>query len=259
MLLFSIITINLNNATGLQKTLNSVFIQTFTNFEYIVIDGGSTDKSKELIEANSHQLAYWASEPDAGIYHAMNKGIAIAKGEYLLFLNSGDYLNDSQVLAKVFAEQPVPDIIYGDITWETAGIHTHGLYPNQLTFDYFTNHSLPHQGAFIRKQLFSTVGLYDQQYAIIADWVFFLLAIYKFNCTYHHIGCTIAVCNRDGLSCDVNRWPEILWQRQEVIQHNFAAFAADYQAFLAERNELKKIKKMMGFRLQKKLQQMIRK
>ena len=86
----SVITINYNNAEGLAKTMDSVFRQRFSDFEYIVIDGGSTDGSKDLIVNNQDKIAYWCSEKDSGIYNAMNKGIREASGEYLLFLNSGD-------------------------------------------------------------------------------------------------------------------------------------------------------------------------
>ena len=99
----SIITVNLNNKAGLEKTLRSLSAQTFGDFESIVIDGGSTDGSYELTEAYLRIIGYRISEKDSGIYNAMNKGIRAAKGEYLLFLNSGDYLTDD-VLAKVFAE-----------------------------------------------------------------------------------------------------------------------------------------------------------
>ena len=88
--LISIITINFNDKIGLQRTFDSVFAQDFNDFEYIVIDGGSNDGSKELIEENTDKISYWISEPDKGIYNAMNKGIKVANGEYLLFLNSGD-------------------------------------------------------------------------------------------------------------------------------------------------------------------------
>ena len=97
----SVITINLNDAEGLQKTLRSVWErQSFTDFEHIVIDGASTDGSVEVIKKYADKLAYWVSEPDKGIYSAMNKGIVRARGEYLLFINSGDWLADD-VLAKV--------------------------------------------------------------------------------------------------------------------------------------------------------------
>ena len=95
----SIITINLNNCAGLQKTLDSVFAQTFTDYEYLVIDGGSTDGSAELIKKQENKFVYCVSEKDNGIYHAMNKGIRKATGDYLLFLNSGDYLVNDEVLS----------------------------------------------------------------------------------------------------------------------------------------------------------------
>ena len=97
----SIITINYNNRDGLQKTIDSVVSQTYKNFEWIIIDGGSTDGSKELIEQYQDHCAYWCSEPDKGIYNAMNKGIEKAIGDYSLFLNSGDRLHDDTVIDKI--------------------------------------------------------------------------------------------------------------------------------------------------------------
>ena len=100
----SIITINYNNLAGLQKTMESVFSQTCKDFEYIVIDGASTDGSAEYIRAHADQLTYWVSEKDTGIYNAMNKGVRAAKGEYLLMLNSGDFLVDDRVIERILPE-----------------------------------------------------------------------------------------------------------------------------------------------------------
>ena len=88
----SIITINYNNKSGLEKTIESVLQQTYDNIEYLVIDGNSTDGSKDVIKKYKHRISYWVSEPDSGIYNAMNKGGTKATGDYLLFLNSGDVL-----------------------------------------------------------------------------------------------------------------------------------------------------------------------
>ena len=95
-----IITINYNNVDGLRKTINSVISQTFRDFEWIVIDGGSTDGSKDLINQYVEYFSYSISEPDSGVYNAMNKGIKVAHGEYFIFLNSGDYFYDKNVLEK---------------------------------------------------------------------------------------------------------------------------------------------------------------
>ena len=125
----SIITINYNNAKGLRQTMSSVLEQSFADYEYIVIDGGSSDGSVQIIEefenqfkssnAGSdlnHRLSFqWISESDNGIYNAMNKGIALAKGDYCFFLNSGDYLVSKTVLESVFSENPTEDIIFGNL------------------------------------------------------------------------------------------------------------------------------------------------
>ena len=111
----SIITVNLNNKDGLQKTIDSVISQTFKDCEWIVIDGGSTDGSKELIEKYSDHISYWVSEPDNGIYNAMNKGIKASKCEYLLFLKSGDIINESRTLEDGFNLYPEDDIVTGQV------------------------------------------------------------------------------------------------------------------------------------------------
>ena len=107
----SIITVNLNNLTGLQKTMQSVFEQTFTNYEYIIIDGGSTDGSKEWIAQHADKLAYWVSEKDGGVFNAQNKGIVKSKGEYLLFLNSGDYFYTVEAIGALIQNSNNIDII----------------------------------------------------------------------------------------------------------------------------------------------------
>ena len=96
----SIITINYNNQSGLQRTVESIVNQTWKEFEYIVIDGGSTDGSAAYLESQNKIFDYWVSEKDLGIYNAMNKGIKAATGHYLLFLNSGDELLNDKVLAQ---------------------------------------------------------------------------------------------------------------------------------------------------------------
>ncbi|MFZ3274524.1 MAG: glycosyltransferase, partial [Lutibacter sp.] len=114
-MLLSIITINFNNLEGLKKTMASVLGQTWKEFEYIIIDGGSTDGSAAYIESQSQHLNYWVSESDKGIYNAMNKGIKVAHGEYLLFLNSGDEFYDLEVLEKNNAAIHTEDFVYFDI------------------------------------------------------------------------------------------------------------------------------------------------
>ena len=260
----SIITINYNNLTGLQRTMESVLAQQFQDYEFIIIDGNSVDGSKDYIAQHAGKLAYWKSEKDNGVYSAMNKGILQAKGEYLLFLNSGDYFCDNMVLSKVFSNPLKEDIVYGNIIWDTNGNQAEGIFPATLSFEYFTNQSLPHQGTFIRSQLFKTVGLYDEEYPIIADWAFFLQAIYKFNYSYKHLDLPVSVCSRDGMSCDPANWDAIVAGRKKFIQKNFTAFYLDHKQHLAIKSELQKnrheletLKSSMPFRIYFKLKRIL--
>ena len=110
---YSIITVNYNNKDGLRKTIESVIHQTFRDFEFIVIDGGSTDGSAEVLKEYDAQIDYWVSEPDNGVYYAMNKGTRQAHGDYLNFMNSGDCLYDEKVLEHLSAKGLSADIIVG--------------------------------------------------------------------------------------------------------------------------------------------------
>jgi len=244
-LLISIITVNFNNADGLEKTIKSVQNQTFSNHEHIVIDGGSNDGSYEIIEKHKRSFSYWVSEADSGIYNAMNKGIKKAKGDYLLFLNSGDYLFDSDTFQSFNTINYREDIIYGKIKWKKGNEIWDGNFSNKITFDYFSRASLPHQGSFIKSKLFKEVGKYDEKLNIVSDWKFFVLAIYKHNCTFRRIDIFISVCNRDGLSCLPENWPLILKEREQTLNTFFPAFYTDLSVYNEEVLELqKKISKM---------------
>lgn len=112
----TVITVTFNAREALERTIQSVIRQDYSALEYIIIDGGSQDGSLELIKQYSPQLAHWTSEPDRGIYDAMNKGIACAQGEYCIFMNAGDTFTDEHVVSRVFSElHPAADVIYGDI------------------------------------------------------------------------------------------------------------------------------------------------
>jgi glycosyltransferase involved in cell wall biosynthesis len=175
----SIITINLNNADGLRKTIESVVSQTLTDFEYIVIDGASTDGSVEIIKQYADKITYWISEPDKGIYNAMNKGILKATGEYCLFLNSGDWFVQN-ILSTISTINFTKDIIHGNtiVAYNDGTVSIHkGCPKNNLTFyDLYTD-TICHQAAFIRRTLFFDYGLYEEQYRIASDWLFFVQAI----------------------------------------------------------------------------------
>ena len=166
----SIITINYNNKAGLQKTIDSVICQTFKDYEWIVIDGGSTDGSKELLEQYQQHFAYWCSEPDKGVYNAMNKGIAKAKGEYLNFMNSGDAFYSNNTLEEVFVRNtPYADMVYGD--WLRIEKYNKALMkaPNEVSLDFFYTDNICHQAMFIKSSTMKKRG-FDETFQIYADW-----------------------------------------------------------------------------------------
>lgn len=272
--LISIITVNYHNLSGLHKTVDSVFSQSFKDYEYLIIDGGSTDGSKEFIETKSNYINYWISEKDNGVYDAMNKGILHANGKYLLFLNSGDSFFNSDTLSKLFSYQFDEDILYGDVVWEkfdASGAQMYQHFPKKISFDYFTKNSLPHQSSLIKKKLFETVGLYDENCRIAADWAFFILAIYKYNCSYLHIDIPVSICGRDGISCTPENQHQISLEREFILNKHFSSFITelnDYHLLKIEyskltndcmelKRQLTLAKNAFGYRLQVRLKNIL--
>lgn len=173
----SIITINYNNADGLRKTIESVKAQNFSDLEYIVIDGGSSDQSVEIIKEYDGYISKWVSEKDNGIYNALNKGIKIATGEYLLFLNSGDHFYNKNVLTNNLEYIDIYDIIVFDIHFSGFGKDYIFKHPDELHFSFLFEETFAHQSVFIKRNLFKKIGLYDETLKIVSDWKFFINAI----------------------------------------------------------------------------------
>jgi len=227
-MLITVITINYNNLEGLRKTMKSVLEQTYGHIEYIVIDGGSTDGSKEFILECKENLTYWVSEMDNGIYNAMNKGIKHSSGNYLLFLNSGDILKSSNILKKIDPECFNTDIVYGDIKIVSNGKFNVYNYPDELRFSFLFKKSLPHPATFIKASLFKKVGLYDETLKIAADLKFFLVAILKYGVSYKHIKEVISVFYKDGVSSLEKNQTLIENERKSILQDDFKLFYKDY-------------------------------
>lgn len=205
----SIVTINYNHKSGLQKTIDSVISQTYKDFEWIIIDGGSTDGSKELIELYADYITYWVSESDNGIYNAMNKGILASHGDYLLFLNSGDYLVASDVLAKSVPLLQGKDIYVGDLQQEKCIICPHLSTTGEVLFS-MAGHLIPHQSTFIHRNMFAIYGLYREDMYILSDWYFFNKAIVLNNATIAKLPFIISFYEGGGLSSldDQRFYPE---------------------------------------------------
>lgn len=211
----SIITINYNNAEGLRKTMESVRKQTYHDFEYIIVDGASTDGSVEVIREYENQLnitdstihLLWSSEKDNGIYDAMNRGIRKAKGEYTLMLNSGDYFVDECVLERIMPELDGTDIVQGNIVvgQEDKEIIKCGYGKSDISFiDVMKGHFL-HQASFCKKDLFERYGYFDESYRINGDTVFYAKCLGFGNASFRYVNQSIAYFDATGISADPDK------------------------------------------------------
>jgi glycosyltransferase involved in cell wall biosynthesis len=236
----SIITINLNNIDGLRKTFESVFNQLFSDFEYIVIDGGSTDGSAELLRQYNEKIAYWISEPDSGVFQAMNKGIRAAKGEYLLFLNSGDFLVDNNVLTEVFREDHTEDILWGTSRYSRNGqVLSNSPSPEKLTLKFFYNQTISHQSTFIRGSLFKQYGNYKEDFKINSDYEFWIRTIILNNCTTKKLNILVSDYNLEGLSGSQNNLELSREENKKILKHSVPPrILDDYSAWMEERKQL---------------------
>jgi glycosyltransferase involved in cell wall biosynthesis len=205
MKLISIITINFNNVKGLKKTLDSLSSQTFKDFEHIVIDGASTDGSVELIKNYSH-ITYWISEKDNGIYDAMNKGVKVSKGKYLLFLNSGDVLSDTNVIESVASNfKSDKSIYYGDLLLEKNNSIEKHQAPASIDLDFMLNSTFWHPCTFVKSDLFKNLGLYNTEFKICGDYEFFVRCFLNSKTTYQYLNINIALFDGNGISNDVSK------------------------------------------------------
>lgn len=176
----SIITINKNNLRGLKRTMESVLMQTCKDYEWIVIDGCSTDGSLELIERNSAYIAYWVSEPDSGIYEAMNKGVDAASGDYLQFLHSGDSLAAPDIISSFIELHPIEDVIHGNTIIVDQEYNEVGKFiaPELVRLSFFWGHSLNHQGSFFHKRCFERFR-YNEANRIASDTELYMQLLYN--------------------------------------------------------------------------------
>ena len=202
---YSIITVNFNNKEGLRKTIESVIHQTFRDFEFIIIDGGSTDGSVDVLKEYDSQINFWVSEPDGGIYQGMNKGIKEATGEYLNFMNSGDCFYSEQVLQHVYDLHLNSDMIVGhDFHYNSKtrqGFST--ILPPRISMLTFYIQTLPHQSTFFKRKLFCDT-LYDESLRIVADIKFYIQKICVEGYSVELIDEIICTREPDGISKSFN-------------------------------------------------------
>jgi glycosyltransferase involved in cell wall biosynthesis len=243
----TIITINFNNAEGLHKTMESVLAQTSRDFEYIVVDGASTDSSCQVINElisdqrlvisdefkNGDEVVNgipvrWVSEPDLGIYNAMNKGIRMAKGEYVQFLNSGDILASNDVTERMLSQinsedmaakqQEDPSIFYGNMLKDMPKglLRDKGFAGRQPTMQDFYTGTLNHSPAYIPRILFERYGTYDEDLKIVSDWKWYLEVIIFHSVSVRYVDVDVTLFDMSGIS-NSNRSLE-LEERNKVLQ-----------------------------------------
>jgi len=171
-----------------------------------------------VIQNHADRIDYWVSEPDKGIYNAMNKGILKANGEYLQFLNSGDWLYSDTVLEEVFALNRTEDILYGDryIVSEIATLRLE-QYPTNLTFDFFLEGTICHQSIFSKRSLFINDG-FNESLKIAADWEFLLKHIILENCSTHKIDNVIVYYQDNGISANPTFYKIHINERNKILK-----------------------------------------
>lgn len=246
----SIITINRNNATGLEKTLQSVLSQTFKEFEYIVIDGASTDGSVEVIKKYDSQFAYlkWVSEPDKGIYNAMNKGIRMASGEYIQILNSADCLAEPDVTERMLAtleKAGEPSILYGNMIKcfpDGRKIVDKCFSGQEITMMGMYTGTLNHDPAYIRRNLFEKYGYYDESLKIVSDWKWYLQALVFGGEKPKYVDMNVTLFDMTGIS-ETNKELDRAERKRVLEQMLPAAVLADYERSAFPMSQIRRLKR----------------
>lgn len=244
----SIITINRNNAEGLSRTIESVLSQTYRDIEYIVIDGASTDGSVDVIRASALQAEgldmKWISEPDKGIYDAMNKGVKRATGDYVFILNSGDMLAGPEVTARMIAalNDGVIDILLGNI----VQVYADGKKRREIDDRYiddrltprpiessmltFYKGTIPHDAAFVRRELFEKYGYFDDKLKICADWKLYLDMIALGGVQPWYVDIDVVLFDMSGVS-NTNNERRLVERMAYLEQILPASVRKDYDAY----------------------------
>lgn len=210
-ILFSIITVVLNREQFLQETISSIAKQTCKDFEYIIIDGGSNDNTLNIVKNNSNLIDYWVSEKDQGLYDAFNKGMSVAKGEYIGIINSDDvYTPDAlSIIKKYILQNNNADFIFGSVKKHWGILHGYKPQKIKYSWGFYSSHST---GFFIKRESAKKVGIYDTKYKYHADYDYFYRMIVKKKL----IGIAtkkeevVGIFRRGGFSSTIRFWDSFL-------------------------------------------------
>lgn len=232
--LISVITISYNEVATIEQTILSIINQTYPNIEYIIIDGGSKDGTVDIINKYANKIDYWVSEPDKGIYNAMNKGINNARGKYLNFMNAGDCFYSEQSLANVFNEIDYDIDYIAGIAIYSNGSLWRPVKSNFSFVDIFKGGVANHQASFIKRDLFDR-GKYDESLQIISDEKFFFERILMEGGTYLALDCIISKCDVTGISNQPNVGEIVKKERKRIFSLNIPQrILVDYERMTRE-------------------------
>ena len=246
----SIITINRNNVAGLEKTLQSVASQTFKEFEYVIVDGASTDESVEVIKKYESQFTHlkWVSEPDSGIYNAMNKGVRMASGEYIQILNSADCLASEDVIERMLSaleNAGYPSILYGNMIKcfpDGRKLLDRSFAGHDITMLGMYKGTLNHDPAYIRYDLFEKYGYYDESLKIVSDWKWYLQAVILGEEKPKYANIDVTLFDMTGIS-ETNKELDKEERQQVLDQLVPKAFLADYEQYTFPMEQIQRLKR----------------
>lgn len=250
----SIITINYNNAIGVEKTIESVLSQTSRDFEYIIVDGGSNDLScqvmqdKQIVINGNTELngvsITCISEPDKGIYNAMNKGISLAKGDYVHFLNSGDWLVDSEVVSNMLSIiQKDTDILVGNVIFvREDGKVRYSKNDTEVSGLTFYRSTLQHTSAYIKRILFDKYGLYDENLRIVSDWKWYMNVVVLNNAQVDFSDVYVSYFDTTGIS-STNLTLDNKERQEALIRMYPPLILADYEKYRYAMEQYKRLQR----------------
>lgn len=199
--MFSIVTVCRNAGSLLGPTMASVRRQSCRDYEYLVIDGASTDTTVDVVRSYGDLVTTYVCEPDQGIYDAMNKGVRLARGQWIYFLNANDFFAGDTVLERIkveLAKAPASDLCFGDVYHRTDGVDTLLRFDSVNRWNLRCEH-LCHQTVLAHRSLFERFGTFDLQYRINADYDW-LLRVFAAGIDAHYLGFPVASYDTGGLS-----------------------------------------------------------
>ncbi len=233
----TIITVAYNSEKTIEKTIESITGQTFQDIEYIIIDGKSQDKTIEIAETYKNKIAKIISEPDAGIYDAMNKGISESSGDYLMFLNSDDQLYDNNVIetAVKSIEQDPKDIIWGNLCNFDSKTNIKTIKKlDKFNKIYLIKNTPAQPCTFYKKSVFKKVGYFSTDYSIVSDQEWFLKAFLVHKLSYLYLNLPITVFNTGGVSTNQDFEKKHTEERQRMFLTYFSIYEFKLYSYIAK-------------------------